>query len=310
MLHNDKRVFRTSVPPKIEFYTTNKSLQLLEGAIASLIYGKSEDLADLKEYQLGDEVKDIDWKATARAQETIMRRYNSIRKQPIDIVLDNSLEFFAQANRLEQKIEVALYTAGTLAFISTKLGNPVSLTYKNPYDGVMVKTSRTDNFSVINSYLNTVNGDMGTIRGDDNFLFKYGNLQQPIMNNYITYGKLAPIVVIISDYMNIEKEYEGLYRLPQNVETYWIDISDLPIANDDKTHFYEDILTGSSYPDFLRTDETIITEYESFLKTQKDYYSTLLLKTHTKTVSIENVNNIPNELINLLTRRRRQHERY
>lgn len=41
----------------------------LDGAYASLMRGRGSDFEDLREYQVGDQVRDIDWRASARHNE-------------------------------------------------------------------------------------------------------------------------------------------------------------------------------------------------------------------------------------------------
>src|SRR3546814_4874211 len=59
---------------------------LLEGEYASLQTGRSMDFNDLREYVRGDDVKDIDWKASARSRALLVKRYAAARKHNIMLV--------------------------------------------------------------------------------------------------------------------------------------------------------------------------------------------------------------------------------
>ena len=56
----------TRVKSKLFVHAHRRSRGLLEGEYASVFHGRSLDYDDLREYVPGDEVRDIDWKATAR----------------------------------------------------------------------------------------------------------------------------------------------------------------------------------------------------------------------------------------------------
>ena len=56
----------TRVKSKLFVHSRRRSRNLLEGEFASVFHGRSLDYDDLRDYVPGDEVRDIDWKATAR----------------------------------------------------------------------------------------------------------------------------------------------------------------------------------------------------------------------------------------------------
>ena len=56
----------TRVKSKLFVHARRRSRSLLEGEYASVFHGRSLDYDDLRDYVPGDEVRDIDWRATAR----------------------------------------------------------------------------------------------------------------------------------------------------------------------------------------------------------------------------------------------------
>lgn len=56
----------TQVKSKLFLHSSRKSMHALDGAHASLLRGRSLDFEDLRKYEYGDQVRDIDWRATAR----------------------------------------------------------------------------------------------------------------------------------------------------------------------------------------------------------------------------------------------------
>jgi uncharacterized protein (DUF58 family) len=55
---------------------------LLHGDYRTLFRGFGLDLADLREYQYGDDVRHIDWNVTARLQQPYVREYHEDRRSP------------------------------------------------------------------------------------------------------------------------------------------------------------------------------------------------------------------------------------
>ena len=63
---------------------------LLHGDYRTLFRGYGLDLADLREYQYGDDVRHIDWNVTARLQAPYVREYHEDREITAWFVLDLS----------------------------------------------------------------------------------------------------------------------------------------------------------------------------------------------------------------------------
>ena len=74
----------TRVKSKLFVHARRRSRGLLEGEYASVFHGRSLDYDDLRDYVIGDEVRDIDWKATARHTKPLVKRYVAHRKQKPD----------------------------------------------------------------------------------------------------------------------------------------------------------------------------------------------------------------------------------
>ncbi|HET8896291.1 MAG TPA: DUF58 domain-containing protein, partial [Protaetiibacter sp.] len=73
---------------KLFIASTLKSMHPLDGGYASLVRGRSLDFEDLRPYEHGDEVRDIDWRATARAGEPMVKRSYAERRHTILFVVD------------------------------------------------------------------------------------------------------------------------------------------------------------------------------------------------------------------------------
>ena len=60
---------------KLEWTVIRRLDGLLQGDYRTLFRGSGVDLADLREYQLHDDVRHIDWNVTARLQQPYVRMF-------------------------------------------------------------------------------------------------------------------------------------------------------------------------------------------------------------------------------------------
>lgn len=63
-------------------------LRELEGAVPVLIRGQGTEFDSLREYVIGDDVRSIDWRATARRADVVVRTWRPERDRRVVIVLD------------------------------------------------------------------------------------------------------------------------------------------------------------------------------------------------------------------------------
>lgn len=65
-------------------------LRELDGAVPVLIRGQGTEFDSLREYVVGDDVRSIDWRATARRADVVVRTWRPERDRRVVIVLDTS----------------------------------------------------------------------------------------------------------------------------------------------------------------------------------------------------------------------------
>ncbi|QIM51042.1 DUF58 domain-containing protein [Hydrogenophaga crocea] len=97
---------------------------LLQGDHRTLMRGTGLDLADLREYQLHDDVRHIDWNVTARLQQPHVRVFTEDREMAAWFLLDlsPSVNFGSGEQR---KSEVLLQFTAVLARLISRHGNRV-----------------------------------------------------------------------------------------------------------------------------------------------------------------------------------------
>ncbi len=128
---------------------------LLQGDYRSLFYGYGVDLADLREYQPGDDIRYIDWNVTARMETPYLRQYTEEREVTAWFLLDLSPSIdFGGVNSLKRHVLVDF--VGTLARLLTRHGNRVgAVFYSNQVDRIIPSGSgRNQVLRLIHDLLN------------------------------------------------------------------------------------------------------------------------------------------------------------
>src|SRR5438067_3803269 len=100
---------------------------LLQGDYRTIFKGQGLDLADIREYTFGDDVRHIDWNVTARLDAPYVREYLEDREINAHFLLDLSPSVdFGTVDR--RKRDLLLDFTGVLARLLTRHGNKVGAT--------------------------------------------------------------------------------------------------------------------------------------------------------------------------------------
>lgn len=117
ILHNIRR---------IQIRTTHLVEDLLGGIYRSAFKGKGMEFEEVREYQLGDEVRHIDWNVTARMDDPYVKSFREERELTVMLVVDisSSLQYGSGS---QQKKELVAEIAALLAFSAIKNNDKVGL---------------------------------------------------------------------------------------------------------------------------------------------------------------------------------------
>jgi uncharacterized protein (DUF58 family) len=114
------------VVQRLDWQVVRRLDGLLQGEYGTLFRGAGMDLANLREYQPGDDIRAIDWNVTARTDVTHVRDFHEERELTAWFLLDlsPSVDFgTAAGGRLKRTALVDFVT--TLARVLTRRGNRV-----------------------------------------------------------------------------------------------------------------------------------------------------------------------------------------
>ncbi|MGZ6793823.1 MAG: DUF58 domain-containing protein [Mycobacteriales bacterium] len=101
-------------------------LRRLDGLVAARVRGQGTEFDSLREYVDGDDVRSIDWRATARRSEVVVRTWRPERDRQLLLVLDTgrtSAGRVGDTPRLDASLDAALL----LAALASRAGDRVDL---------------------------------------------------------------------------------------------------------------------------------------------------------------------------------------
>ncbi|UZD21837.1 DUF58 domain-containing protein [Algoriphagus halophytocola] len=101
-----------------------KVKSILGGRHESKLRGRGLDFEEVRHYVKGDDIRNIDWKVTARTRETHTRVFSEEKEKPALIVVDQSKSMFF-GSQVRTKSVVAAELAAVTAFRVLKQGDRV-----------------------------------------------------------------------------------------------------------------------------------------------------------------------------------------
>ncbi|MEV0671437.1 DUF58 domain-containing protein [Mycobacterium sp. NPDC050441] len=100
---------------------------LLEGGRYALVHTRSLEFDELRPYVPGDDVRDIDWKATARSGHTLIKRFVSEKHHKVLVVADAGRNSCALAPSGELKRTVAQNIIGGIGLMTLPRSDEIAM---------------------------------------------------------------------------------------------------------------------------------------------------------------------------------------
>jgi uncharacterized protein (DUF58 family) len=101
-------------------------LRELDGRTALRVRGQGTEFDSLRDYVDGDDVRSIDWRASARRQQIVVRTWRPERDRRVLLVLDTSRTSAARVGD-EPRLDAAMDAALLLAALASRAGDRVDL---------------------------------------------------------------------------------------------------------------------------------------------------------------------------------------
>ena len=113
---------------KIEIKTRGLSSNIFAGQYHSAFKGRGMAFSEVREYQFGDDVRDIDWNVTARFHRPYIKVFEEERELTVMLLIDvsGSLQF---GTRNQTKQEMLTEIAATLAFSAIQNNDKIGVIF-------------------------------------------------------------------------------------------------------------------------------------------------------------------------------------
>lgn len=152
---------------KIEIKTRGLSSQIFAGRYHSTFKGRGMSFAEVREYRIGDDIRDIDWNVTARTRSPHIKTFEEERELTMMLVIDVSGSgMFGTVNGLKKG--VATEIAATLAFSAAQNNDKIgALFFSDKVEKfIPPKKGRSHVLRIISELLNFEPQGKGTSVGE------------------------------------------------------------------------------------------------------------------------------------------------
>jgi uncharacterized protein (DUF58 family) len=226
---------------------------LLEGEYTSVFHGRSMEFDDLRPYVAGDEVRDIDWKATARLGAPMTKRFIASRKHTILVIADTGRNMAALAEHGESKRDLAVLAAGTIGYLAVRHGDRVALVAGDADHTVFVEPASTE--AHLERMLQRIDANTRADAGASS------------LTKQLEYAARAfrrrMIVFVIADDRELDAEEERLVRrLCVQHEVLWLRIGDADLMRADWSRSgMHDVHDSAAIPAVVRDNPALRAEF-------------------------------------------------
>lgn len=239
----------TKVKTRMAIHAHRKVRGLLDGEYASLHSGRSMDFHDLREYVVGDDVKDLDWKASARHGQLLVRRYVADRAHTILLVVSTGRSMAGLCEPGTSKRQVAILVAGIVGWLAVRHGDHVGLLIGDAAGQHSVRPAATE--VALERMLARIQsaGTPDAAPADLAGLLAYA---------VRTVRRRTIMLVVADDVAPAERDERELRRLRAQHEVLFVTLADLdPTDPALGGRAVVDLDTRATVPDFVRADRQL-----------------------------------------------------
>ncbi len=148
---------------KIEIKTRRLTRNLFTGGYHSAFKGRGMSFSEVRQYQFGDDVRDIDWNVTARTGEPHIKVYEEERELTVMLLVDVSgSAFFGLSGQWKQELLTEI--CALLAFSADSNNDKVGLLLFSDQPELYIppKKGRQNTLRILRELLNVQPGERGT----------------------------------------------------------------------------------------------------------------------------------------------------
>ncbi len=249
---------------------------MLEGGRYSLLHSRSLEFDDLRPYVRGDDVRDIDWKASARSGSVLIKRFVDEKHHKILLVADAGRNMTAAAPSGETKLDVAANILGAFGLITLGRADQIGMVYGDGRGCVNIRQGRGETH--IENMMHRFYGHA---------LAKPGPSDIACQLDYVaTHYRRPMLIVVVSDEPDVDGRLRDVTRrLAGRHDVMWAMVSDVPaVGTSDAGRDGYDVATGRFVIGDAHLSQRIVSAYrrtEQNRRRELDEFMTTLAIPHT-----------------------------
>ena len=279
---------------RIQLPVMRKLLSIMDGQHSALRQGRGWEFMDLAPYQPGDDVREIDWAATARTGSPIIKRHEATANLQVMLVVDTGREMGALAPSGETKEEIALAACEAIAWLSVARGDQIGLVAGDD-ERVRFMPARSGN-----AHAETV---LRRIEEDITLASPHANVPK-LLARVRTVTRRRSLIVIVTDSTQptATRETDDLIKsLSVRHQVILISIEDIDPTTLEKGTEVVDVNEGP-LPDFLLRDSQLAGEAANVVAMHRAAVKQLLDQRGVIHVDVSSSEEIPHALMRALER--------
>lgn len=258
---------------KAHFGTDTRGM--LEGGRYALLHTRSMEFDDLRPYVPGDDVRDIDWKASARSGSVLIKRFVSEKHHKILLVTDAGRNMSALTPSGEFKRDVAAHILGAIGLITLGRSDQIGMVYGDGRGCVNVPQRRGETH--IESMLHRFYAHTLERPGPSDIVCQ--------LDYVATHYRHPMLVVVVSDEPDADARLDDIVtRLRARHDVLWAMVSDMPAIGGDQDGYDvntgEFVMNGSTLgarivAAYHRAEQVRVRRLAEFMTAQAIPYSTI-----------------------------------
>jgi uncharacterized protein (DUF58 family) len=291
------------VARRLKLFSRRRVVSVLDGNYDSVFKGKGVELDSIRGYDFGDNVRDIDWRSTARTGTVQTKLYTPLRDQKIIVVPDSSASMLLATGDLNKR-EAVYGLIVALGMFVRKNRDLLALCHGKP-DGSteLSKFSNTNNH--IEKLLRSYDENMQWVNPAASASLE--SLTQTILHKV----KTRAAVFVISDAIPSTDTKPLLSRLSAKHQVFWLQLqptSPFVTALDPKRTL-RDVETLQSIDPDIALSTTLRSEWDAQLKTAMESHAKICRATGTAHGNLVGIDDLPTELRKMFLQARRYAKR-
>lgn len=276
----------TKIRAKISIHSNKKTSNIFDGTYKSVYQGNGLDFENLREYIPGDNIRDIDWKASSRSGKVLVKRYIAEKKHNIMLVFDTGKSMTAHTDSMDVKKDIALYAGGAIGYIAAKNGDNVAAIYNrnSKIQYFPFRTGMGNIERILTEYDREIFDDYET------------DIEKTL--DYITRNiNRKMILIVITDAMGISKINENtLKKLSHQHNLLFVSISDATVSG---ANSY-DLGNGKYIPEFLSGNKKLLKMQQELKQRMDEENEKKLIKNRIVSTCVGSDEEIVEKIIELL----------